>query len=128
MDRSRPISALLLFSTLFLGCAATVAAQKQTTPEQLIKSLSDPDSSIRGESLRGLEALPTDVVVPKVISALQTADKELANRLVKVLVEHPDPREIEPLLSLAQKYDGLGSEVFAVLGSDGTRALMAASA
>jgi HEAT repeat protein len=128
MDRSRPISALLLFSTLFLGYAATVAAQKQTTPEQLIKTLSDPDPSIRGESLRGLEALPKDVVVPKVISALQTADNELANRLVKVLIEHPDPREIEPLLSLAQKYDGLGSEVFAVLGSDGTRALMAASA
>lgn len=47
---------------------------------------------------------------------------------MKVLVEHPDAREIEPLSALARKYDGLGSEVFAVLGSDGTRALMVASA
>jgi HEAT repeat protein len=128
MARSRPISSLLLLSGTFLTCAATLVAQKEASPEQLIRSLADPDPSIRGESLRSLEALPTDVVVPKVIIALQTADKEAASRLVKVLVEHPDVREIEPLLSLARKYDGLGSEVFAVLGSEGTRALMVAAA
>jgi HEAT repeat protein len=128
MDRSRPTSALLLFSVLFLGCASTVGAQEQASPDQLLRSLADPDPSIRGEALRGLEALSTEVVVPKVIVALQTADQELASRLVKVLVEHPDAREIEPLISLAKKYDGLGGEVFSVLGSDGTRALMAAAA
>jgi HEAT repeat protein len=128
MDRSRPLSALLLSLAVFLGCAVTVGAQQQATPEQLINGLSDPDPIIRGESLRGMEALPTDVVVPKVIVALQTADKDVAIRLVKVLVEHPHPSEIEPLLALAKKYGGFGSEVFAVLGPDGTRALMAAAA
>jgi hypothetical protein len=77
MDRSRPISSLLLLSVLFLGCTATAVAQKEASPEQLIRSLADPDPSVRGESLRGLEALPTDVVVPKVIVALQPPTKDL---------------------------------------------------
>jgi len=127
MHRSFPALSVLLFSAI-LGSTATVVAQKQANPDQLIKALSDPDPAARGEALRGLEALPTALVIPRAIAALQTADKEVASRLVKVLVEHPDPSEFEPLFALAQKYDGLGSEVFAVLGSDGTRALMAAAA
>src|ERR1700736_6159933 len=127
MHRSFPALSLLL-SAVFVGSAGTVVAQKRPNPEQLIKTLSDPDPVARGEALRGLEALPTAVVVPEVIAALQSADKEAASRLVKALVEHPDASEFEPLFALAQKYDGLGSEVFAALSTDGTRALMAAAA
>jgi HEAT repeat protein len=128
MERSFPALSLLFLSAILVGSARTAIAQEQPSPDQLIKTLSDPDPVTRGEALRGLEALPTAVVVPKVIAALQAADKEAASRLVKVLVEHPDPSEFEALFALAQKYDGLGSEVFAALSTDGTRALMAAAA
>ena len=146
MQRSRPLLPLFLALVIFLGLSvcppfcrasllrlaadagfATADTQQKSSPDQLIKTLSSDDPVVRGESLRALEALPAGQVVPKIIDALQTADEELASRLVKVLVEHPAPGEVGPLIALAQKYNGLGSEVFAVLGPEGTHGLMAAA-
>jgi HEAT repeat protein len=107
--------------TLTLHCA-----QAQQSPESLIQKLANADPDVRGEALRALQAMPSSIVVPKILDVLKTADHDSATRLVKVLVNHPDPSEIKPLIALAKKCDGVGSEVFAVLGSDGARGLLAA--
>ena len=101
-------------------------AQAQQSPAALIPKLSNADPDVRGEALRTLEAMPSSIVVPRILDALETADHDSATRLVKVLVKHPDPSEIKPLIVLAKKFDGVGSEVFAVLGAEGARGLLAA--
>jgi HEAT repeat protein len=110
----------------FLFALSLHCAQAQQSLEQPIQKLSNADPDVRGEALRALQAMPSSIVVPKILDALKTADHDSATRLVKVLVSHPDPSEIKPLIALAKKYDGLGSEVFAVLGVDGARGLLAA--
>jgi HEAT repeat protein len=116
-----------LWMLLVVLLALPIASgQKQEGAESLIQKLSDSDPTVRGEALRALEAMPTSLVVPKVLDALKTADKDSAERLVKVLVQHPDVSEIDPLIALAMKFDGLGSEVFTVLGADGARGLLGA--
>lgn len=116
-----------LWIGLLLPWASMDVAVAQTNIESLIQKLSHADPAVRGEALRGLEALPAKVVVPKAIEALKTADKAVAERLVRVLAYYPDPSEAEPLIELAKKYDGLGAEVFQLLGGAGTRVLMSAA-
>lgn len=111
---------------VFLFALGLHCAQAQQSLESLIQKFSNADPDVRGEALRALQAMPSSIVVPKILDALKTADRDSATRLVKVLVNHPDPSEIKPLITLATKFDGLGSEVFAVLGSDGARGLLAA--
>ena len=126
---------MLAISTRFLLCLLVAlllvlpngSGQAQERTEALIQKLSDPDPTVRGETMRKLETMPTALVVPGALEALKTADKDSAERLVKVLVHHPDSVEIDPLITLAKKYDGLGSEVFAVLGADGARGLGSAA-
>jgi HEAT repeat protein len=64
-------------------------AVAQTNIESLIQKLSDAAPAVRGDALRGLEALPAKVVVLKAIEALKTADKAVAERLVRVLAHYP---------------------------------------
>jgi len=123
---AKPIRTLSRLIGVFLFTLTLHCAQAQQTPESLIQKLSNADPDVRGEALRALQAMPSSIVVPKILDALKTADQDSATRLVKVLVNHPDSSEIKPLITLAKKFDGLGSEVFAVLGSDGARRLLAA--
>lgn len=123
---AKPIRTLSRFIGVFLFTLSLHCAQAQQSPESLIQNLSNADPDVRGEALRALQATPSSIVVPKIIDALKTADHDSAMRLVKVLVNHPDPSEIKPLIALAEKFDGVGSEVFAVLGADGARGLLAA--
>ena len=123
---AKPIRTLSKLIGVFLVAQSALCAQAQQNPESLIRKLSDADPDVRGEALHALQAMPSSVVVPKILEALKTADRDSATRLVKVLVSHPDPSEIKPLIELAKKFDGVGSEVFAVLGADGARGLLAA--
>jgi hypothetical protein len=120
-------SVTLWVGGLLLPWATVCVAARQINTESLIQNLSDADPAVRGEALRGLESLPTQVVVRKSIEALRTADRDVAKRLVNVLTKHPDSTEVEPLIELAKKYDGLGTEVFAGLGPAGARGLMSAT-
>jgi len=122
---AKPIGTLSRLTGLFLIALSFHCARAQQSPESLIRELSNADPDVRGEALRALQALPNSIVVPKVLDELKTADRDSAMRLVKVLVNHPDPSEIKPLIALAKKFDGVGSEVFAVLGADGARGLLA---
>ncbi len=123
---AKPIRTLSRLVGVFLFTLSLHCAQVQQSPESLIQKLSNADPDVRGEALRALQAMPTSIVVPKILDALKTADHDSATRLVKVLVNHPDPSEIKPLIALAKQFDGVGSEVFAVLGADGARGLLAA--
>ncbi len=120
------------FVALVFACALSFlnarAASAQSNVASLIEKLSSPDPDVRGEALRALSALPTNAVVPGVLDALNTADRSVAERLVDVLVKHPDPKEIAPLIALAKKYDGLGAEALSALGAPGVRGLLAAAA
>jgi HEAT repeat protein len=123
---AQPIRTLSRLIGVFLFTLSLHCAQAQQSPESLIQKLSNADPDVRGEALRALQAMPSSIVVPKILDALKTADHDSATRLVKVLVNHPDPSEIKPLIALANKFDGVGSEVFVVLGADGARGLLAA--
>ena len=123
---AKPIRTLSRLIGVFLFTLTLHYAQAQQSPELLIQQLSNADPDVRGEALRALQAMPSSIVVPKILDALKTADHDSATRLAKVLVNHPDPSEIKPLIALAKKFDGVGSEVLAVLGSDGARGLLAA--
>jgi HEAT repeat protein len=123
---AKPIRTLSRLIGVFLFTLSLHCAQAQQSPESLIQRLSNADPDVRGEALRALQAMPSGIVVPKILDALKTADRDSAMRLVKVLVNHPDPSEIKPLIALAKTFDGVGSEVFAVLGADGARGLLAA--
>lgn len=123
---AKPIRTLSRLIGVFLFALTLHCAQAQQSPESLIQKLSNADPDVRGEALRALQAMPSSIVVPKTLDALKTADHDSATRLVKVLVNHPDPSQIKPLIALAKKFGGVGSEVFAVLGSDGARGLLAA--
>jgi HEAT repeat protein len=82
-------SFLQLLVGLFL-VFLTSSGQAQERTESLIQKLSHPDPTVRGEAMRKLETMPTALVVPKTLEALKTADKDSAERLIKVLVHHPD--------------------------------------
>jgi HEAT repeat protein len=123
---ARPVRTLSRLIGVFVFALSLHCAQAQQSPESLIQELANADPDVRGEALRALQAMPSSIVVPKILDALKTADHDSATRLVKVLVNHPDPSEIKPLIALAKKCDGVGSEVFAALGSDGARGLLAA--
>lgn len=123
---SKPIATLSRLIGMLLFALGSHCAQAQQSPESLIQKLSSADPDVRGEALRALQAIPSSIVVPKILDALKTADHDSATRLVKALANHPDPSEIKPLIALAKRLDGVGSEVFAVLGADGARGLLAA--
>jgi len=123
---AKPIRTLSRLVGVFLFSLSLHCAQTQQSPESLIQKLSNADPDVRGEALRALQAMPSSIVVPKILDALKTTDHDSATRLVKVLVNHPDPSEIKPLIALAKQFDGVGSEVFAVLGAGGARGLLAA--
>src|SRR5258708_31654469 len=102
---AKPIRTLSRLVGVFLFTLSLHCAQVQQSPESLIQKLSNADPDVRGEALRALQAMPTSIVVPKILDALKTADHDSATRLVKVLGDHPDPSAIKPLIALAKQFD-----------------------
>jgi HEAT repeat protein len=116
------LTTLLFCSYLLLGRACLGFPQTKTEP--LIQSLSDADPTVRGEALRRLESMPKEQVVPPVLAALEKADRDTAQRLLKVLEEFPDLSEIGPLIRLAKREPGLGTELFSLLGEPGAQVIL----